>query len=214
MARNKYPEQTVKSILDAAQELFIEHGYEHTSLQDIINKTKLSKGAIYHHFASKEEIFVAMVKRIGEDNSEILAKVRDDKSLNGYEKLKTIFKAAIFNTNQDILLTAAPNLLENPRLLAMQFRDIFDVVVPDFILPILQEAIDDGSIQTDYPKELAEAMMILANLWLNPLVHETEESDIERKCIAMNKMLIGLGVDLIDDEMIARYKQYCKQIKK
>ena len=56
--------------------------------------------------------------------------------------------------------------------------------------------------------------MILANLWLNPLVHETEESDIERKCIAMNKMLIGLGVDLIDDEMIARYKQYCKQIKK
>ena len=28
MARNKYPEQTVKSILDAAQELFIEHGYE------------------------------------------------------------------------------------------------------------------------------------------------------------------------------------------
>lgn len=214
MAWNKYPEQTVKSILDAAQELFIEHGYEHTSLQDIINKTKLSKGAIYHHFASKEEIFVAMVKRIGEDNSEILAKVRDDKSLNGYEKLKAIFKAAIFNTNQDTLLTAAPNLLENPRLLAMQFRDIFDVVVPDFILPILQEAIDDGSIQTDYPKELAEAMMILANLWLNPLVHETEESDIERKCIAMNKMLIGLGVDLIDDEMIARYKQYCKQIKK
>lgn len=98
--------------------------------------------------------------------------------------------------------------------IAMQFRDIFDIVVPDFILPILQEAIDDGSIQTDYPKELAEAMMILANLWLNPLVHETEESDIERKCIAMNKMLIGLGVDLIDDEMIARYKQYCKQIKK
>ena len=214
MARNKYPEQTVKSILDAAQDLFIEHGYEHTSLQDIINKTKLSKGAIYHHFASKEEIFVAMVKRIGEDNAEILAKVRDDKSLNGYEKLKAIFKAAIFNTNQDFLLSAAPNLLENPRLLAMQFRDIFDVVVPDFILPILQEAIDDCSIQTDYPKELAEAMMILANLWLNPLVHETEESDIERKCIAMNKMLIGLGVDLIDDEMIARYKQYCKQIKK
>ena len=205
MARNKYPEQTVKSILDVAQELFIEHGYEHTSLQDIINKTKLSKGAIYHHFASKEEIFVAMVKRIGEDNAEILAKVRDDKSLNGYEKLKAIFKAAICNTNQDILLTAAHNLLENPRLLAMQFRDIFDIVVPDFILPILQEAIDDGSIQTDYPKELAEAMMILANLWLNPLVHETEESDIERKCIAM---------DLIDDEMIARYKQYCKQIKK
>ena len=50
MARNKHPEETVKLILDAASELFIEKGYDGTSLQDIINKTKLSKGAIYHHF--------------------------------------------------------------------------------------------------------------------------------------------------------------------
>ena len=142
-----------------------------------------------------------------------MAKVRDNNSFNGYE-IKAIFNTAIFNTNQDILLTAAPNLLENPRHLAMEFRDIFDVVVPDFILPILQETINDGSIQTDDPKELAEAMMILANLWLHPLAHETGESDIKQKCITMNKMLIGLGVDLIDGEMMVRYKQYCKQKKK
>ena len=50
MARNKYPEETVKLILDAATHLFVEKGYDATSLQDIINETKLSKGAIYHHF--------------------------------------------------------------------------------------------------------------------------------------------------------------------
>ena len=54
MARNKYPEQTVKLILDVSTRLFVEKGYEQTSLQDIINETKLSKGAIYHHFSSKE----------------------------------------------------------------------------------------------------------------------------------------------------------------
>ena len=57
MARNKYPEQTVKLILDVATRLFVEKGYEQTSLQDIINETKLSKGAIYHHFASKGRYF-------------------------------------------------------------------------------------------------------------------------------------------------------------
>lgn len=55
MARNKYPEETVKRILDAATQLFIEKGYEATSLADIIADTHLSKGAIYHHFALKKK---------------------------------------------------------------------------------------------------------------------------------------------------------------
>ena len=52
MARNKYPEETVKLILDTATKMFSEKGYDNTPLQDIINATKLSKGAIYHHFGS------------------------------------------------------------------------------------------------------------------------------------------------------------------
>ena len=56
MARNKYPEETVKLILDVSTKMFCEKGYDNTSLQDIINETKLSKGAIYHHFDSKEDI--------------------------------------------------------------------------------------------------------------------------------------------------------------
>ena len=51
MARNKYPEETVTLILDTAQKLFLEKGYEHTTIQDIIdNLGGLTKGAIYHHF--------------------------------------------------------------------------------------------------------------------------------------------------------------------
>lgn len=120
MARNKYPEETVKLILDIATRLFTEKGYDTTSLQDIINETKLSKGAIYHHFSSKEEIFEAIFNRIGEENTTALAKVRDDKSLSGMEKLRMIFKVAWFNANQSLMLTVTPSLLDNPRFLAMQ----------------------------------------------------------------------------------------------
>ena len=49
MARNKYPEETKNKIIDTAAKLFIENGYEHTSIQDIIDHLGgLSKGAIYH----------------------------------------------------------------------------------------------------------------------------------------------------------------------
>ena len=54
MARNKHPEETVQRILTTASKLFLEKGYEKTSLQDIIRETGLSKGAIYHHFSSKD----------------------------------------------------------------------------------------------------------------------------------------------------------------
>ena len=47
MARNKYPEETVQLILDVAFRLFMKKGYEHTSVQDIIDQLGgLSKGAI------------------------------------------------------------------------------------------------------------------------------------------------------------------------
>lgn len=211
MARNKYPEQTIKLILDVATRLFVEKGYEHTSLQDIINETKLSKGAIYHHFSSKEEIFEAIFHRIGEENSVALAKIRDDNTLNGYEKLKAIFRAAYFNPNQSLMLTVTPPLLENPKFLAMQIQQLYDIVVPNFIQPILQQGINDGTIKTENPREVAEVMMILNNVWLNPIVRFTDEESMRNRCITFNRLLNGLGIDLLDEKMIEEYVKYCKK---
>ena len=78
MARNKCPEETVQLILDTAARLFMEKGYDGTSLQDILEETHLSKGAIYHHFNSKEDIFERICSRIGEETEARLSAVRDD----------------------------------------------------------------------------------------------------------------------------------------
>lgn len=210
MARNKYPEETVKLILDAATRLFVEKGYDATSLQDIINETHLSKGAIYHHFSSKEEIFEAIFHRIGEENTTALAKVRDDRALNGLEKLRAIFKAALFNSNQSLMLTVTPCLLDNPRFLAMQIGQLYQIVAPNFIQPILQQGIDDGSIRAEDPRELAEAIMVLSNVWLNPLVSMTDEAGMRRRCRTFNALLEGVGIPrLLDEEMIEGYVAYC-----
>lgn len=205
MARNKFPEETVKLILDVASKLFSKKGYDNTSLQDIIDETKLSKGAIYHHFKSKEDIFMLICERIGHENTIILAKIRDKKDMNGSEKLKAIFKAALTNPNQGFALTLTPNLLDNPRFLAMQIKQIYEIVVPQFIQPILQEGIDDGSIKISYPCQIAEAMMILSNIWLNPLVRPTNVADMQSRCEVFNQLLGGVGINLMDDELMKNY---------
>lgn len=61
MARNKYPEVTVEKILEVAERLFGEKGYDDTTIQNIIDGLGgLTKGAVYHHFKSKEEILDAL----------------------------------------------------------------------------------------------------------------------------------------------------------
>ena len=211
MARNKYPEETVKLILDVSTKMFCEKGYDNTSLQDIINETKLSKGAIYHHFDSKEDILKAIFQRIGNENAVIFAKIRDNDSLNGLEKLREIFKTAVFNSNQSVLLTVSPQLLNNPRFLDMQIEQIYEIVVPEFVEPVLEQGIKDKSLEIENSHEIAEVIMVLSNVWLNPLVEMTDKEGMEKRCNTFNALLNGIGIDtLLDEETISAFIQFCK----
>ncbi|MEG0742950.1 MAG: TetR/AcrR family transcriptional regulator, partial [Clostridia bacterium] len=123
MARNKYPEVTIGRILDVSEQLFLEKGYEHTTIQDIINALgDLSKGAIYHHFKSKEEIIIAVVDRLYGSTEAGCAEIQADKSLSGLQKLRKLFYVSIGNANHKVVFETMPNLFENPKFLAMQLE--------------------------------------------------------------------------------------------
>lgn len=214
MARNKYPEETVQLIMETASRLFMEKGYDRTSLQDIINETKLSKGAIYHHFTSKEDIFTRICDGIGAENAQRLAKVRDDKSMNGHQKLKEIFRASVLHPNQDKLVNLMPYLVENPRFLAMHIQEIFQLVVPEYIDPILQEGVRDGSIQAENTRALGEMLMILTDVCINPILQFTTPEETRARCLVFQKMSRLMGVDCLDDEVIEACVSYSEMLYK
>ena len=59
-------ENTRNKIINVACELFLTKGYEETRISDIINRLDgLTKGAIYHYFESKKDIFNSVVNEIG-----------------------------------------------------------------------------------------------------------------------------------------------------
>lgn len=208
MARNKHPEETVNLILDVAFRLFMEKGYEHTSIQDIIdNLGGLSKGAIYHHFKSKEDILVAVTDRMTAESNQMLAVIRDRTDLTGKEKLKAIFKESIQRPVQDEIFTVAPDLGNNPRLIYSILRETVDVSVPDYILPIIEQGVADGSIQTDYPAELAELVILAANIWMNPMIFDSTQEESYRKFMVFAQMMKGLGLDVVDGEMLERLQE-------
>ncbi len=208
MARNKHPEETVNLILDVAFQLFMEKGYERTSIQDIINQLGgLSKGAIYHHFKSKEDILVAVTNRMTEESNKMLGHIRDCTGLTGKEKLKKIFKESILRPVQDDIFTVAPDLSHNSRLLYSIFQETIDEAAPNYILPIIEEGILDGSIQTDCPAELAELIIMVANIWMNPMIFNNSAEESYRKFIVFRQMMQGFGLDIIDEELLRRLQE-------
>lgn len=58
------PQSTRDRILDAALDLFIEKGYEGTSLRELAERLGFTKAALYYHFASKDDILMALHMRL------------------------------------------------------------------------------------------------------------------------------------------------------
>ena len=54
-------ENTKKKILDSAFDVFVTNGYKDTTMSHIVRQSGLSKGAIYHYYNSKKDLFISLI---------------------------------------------------------------------------------------------------------------------------------------------------------
>ena len=54
-------ENRINQILSAAFEVFVKKGYSKTTMDDIVVASKLSKGALYHYYGSKKDLFISLI---------------------------------------------------------------------------------------------------------------------------------------------------------
>jgi AcrR family transcriptional regulator len=69
---------TRERILDVALDLFSDKGYDATSLREIAERLGVTKAALYYHFASKEDILMALHMRLHEFGKEAMANLGDE----------------------------------------------------------------------------------------------------------------------------------------
>jgi len=67
MLRSQHAEATRRAVLDAARVLFGRQGYAQTSVDEIADAARVTKGAVYHHFAGKEALFRAVYAEVETD---------------------------------------------------------------------------------------------------------------------------------------------------
>ena len=202
MSRNKYPEVTVEKILDAAERLFLERGYERTTIQDIVDELGgLTKGAVYHHFKSKEEILDAVSDRMFFRNDPFEA-VRSRTDLNGLGKLREAI--LIYNADEESaeLTRQTIPISKNPRLLVEMLISNRRVLTPRY-LELIEEGIADGSIRTEYAREISELLPLLTSLWLLPSIYPATKEQMRRKFDFIGDMLGRMGLPIFDGEIRA-----------
>lgn len=211
MARNKYPEVTEERILEAAQRLFLEKGYDRTTIQDIVNELGgLTKGAVYHHFKSKAEILDKVGDQLFFQNNPFEA-VKQRKDLNGLEKLREAVRLNQSDTSRTQLTIQMLPLRKNPHLLVEMIDSNRRVLTP-YVLELLEEGNRDGSLHTEYPKEIAELLPLLTSLWLMPAVFPATKAEMRRKFTFLGEMLDRIGVPLFDEGIRALVDQFFDQI--
>lgn len=211
MARNKYPEETVEKILQVSKRLFLEKGYEQTTIQDIVDELGgLTKGAVYHHFKSKEDIMNALGDRMFADQNPFEA-VRGRRDLTGLEKMREVVRLTQSPDWAQLSRECVP-LLKNPRILVENIRSNQEVATPLF-MELMEEGLADGSITTRYPRELAELLTLLPNLWLAPSVYPGDREDILRRFRCLGEMLDHMGLPLVDGEVMALAEDFFQKLE-
>ena len=104
--REDVQESTKDRILDAAERLFAEHGYEGTSLRRVIAKAGVNLAAVHYHFGSKEALLDAVVgRRATPVNAERLTLLSDCERASGgkpsLEMVLEAFLAPAFRLSKD-----------------------------------------------------------------------------------------------------------------
>ncbi len=211
MARpvKKSPEQWKKEILDAAQKLFMSKGYEETAVSDIMEAAGGAKGMFYRFFQSKEEVMHALGNRMFFENNPFeLIRERDD--LNGLQKIRLLLTLNRSDEERNRLNMEAVGILKDPRILAAAVEENRRVLTPLW-RALLEEGKKDGSVESEYTRELAE-LLPLVNFWLLPSVFPATEEELRHKYRFVAEVFARMGLPLFDDEAVSFTEKFIEDI--
>ncbi len=145
-------------ILDMAQHLIYTKGYEQMTIQDLLDGLHLSKGGLYHYFASKEALLAALVERMGQESVQNLLPIMQDPERTAIQKFRRFFEnAAQGKTAQKELITSFMRLWlsEENALIRQKMSEESLRHVSSLLEPVIRQGVAEGSFTTCHPKQVA-----------------------------------------------------------
>jgi AcrR family transcriptional regulator len=193
----QYKQGVRDRILDAAEKLFSSKGYYDTSMDEIVEESGLSKGAIYGYFKSKEELFVALQERQLEASLNELKSTFNpgDSARIKLEKIVDVALSSMIGTSKKACRINLEFDVAAPRIKSIQHkRDSRFKATHDFLVEIIEEGIEKGEFKRDLDPE-SSALILLAMADGLSLDWATTNLEFDWKALASQvKSLVGEGL--------------------
>jgi AcrR family transcriptional regulator len=154
-------QETRRVIVDMAMRLFAERGYAAVSIENVLAACEISRGALYHHFASKEALLEAAFEAVEVDvTAKVLAaasKVGGDAASAVEAGCEAFLDLTLDPAVRQIMLTDAPSVLGWDKWREIDERHAFG---------LMKAALEPAAKAADIPAALVDgfAHMLLASL--------------------------------------------------
>jgi AcrR family transcriptional regulator len=192
--RDAHVQDTRRVLLDTARLLFTEHGFQATRTEELVRRAGLTRGALYHHFRDKEDLFRAVFEEVSAEVVQLLHRRSSDGATNAWE---------LFRANSEVYLDAASTnrayrqivLIDGPAVLGWTVWSGRGDGPTHKILEYLADAVAEGVLEAQPLEPLAHALSALGVGSAMYVAHAEDPAVARREIGRCNeRLLAGLGV--------------------
>ena len=173
---------------------------------------------LYHHFSSKDDILDAIEDKLLVENNPF-KKVLVYSELTGIELIKKAFLLGIEDQEQQYYNKISMKIwrqsekIQSPKMIAKMIEINKNILAPD-LCKIVEKGIKDGSVDTKYPMEISEQILLQINIGLLLAISDITEKELTGKIEFISEWTKNMGVDFLDKELKEKLKhvfmEYCE----
>ena len=191
MAKEYNAKATIEAILSVSAKLFLQKGFDKTSMMDIATAAGISKGAIYHHFKSKDEIIKSVMEKQEQSVKGTIENFMEETLfLSGKEQLQLILEKNIENQEAHYLDDAMSVRMKSAEFVLSYMQSCVNKD-SNFVSKIIKKGIQDGS-------------MLLLTVWCDPAVFDCDGEKLSSRLGFLQYMMKSIGIDVFSDELIEK----------
>lgn len=186
----KKPAERRLEIIEMAQKLFLNKGYESTSLNDVVAALKVAKGTVYHYFSSKEELLDAVV---GHMSAQFLEMVREKlKGQEGDALTRLEILSSAINVSDDWRdnlhrLHLSANMGLHVRFLARLVNGLAPMMAET-----IKQGCEEGIFETAHPLESSEILLAGFQFITDIGVYPWTDEQLKRRSATLSKLAEAL----------------------